>query len=519
MKKRKKYRLLLISPRQKYINYPAHSEMAHIFGKKRLMIPLALPTVAALTPDYYDIRIYDEEIQDIPEKPIPDIVGITTLGATINRAYMLADHYRSMGAKVVLGGPYVSFMTEEALQHADSVVSGEAEGSWEQCLKDFENGIMKPLYKRSEFAPFKTHTLPRWDLVRMNRIFQAGIQVSRGCPFNCEFCLVSKMFGRKMRYRDIGNIVDEIKATPVKYFFFVDDNLTTDKKFAKELMHALIPLKISWGCMCSIDVADDDELLEGMAQAGCFNILIGFESLNPQSLNESNKRHNHSAEIYEEAIRKIHSHGIHINASFIAGFDHDTLDEFDRIFDFTVRMNMPYVNLHLLNAPPGTETFRRYKEEGRLTGNPHEMGVGHFPMIRYMNMSQIEIFDKYMETITRLYSFRTIREKAEHLFAENAFIRSGGKISAAQKARLSWVICKEFPFSRDKDKRELFFFILKQVRNKKLAIDKGMGFLISMLGYNRHIRDHLKHLVEYRDLVMRNDKGPWKNHQPEPSTH
>ena len=110
----------------------------------------------------------------------------------------------------------------------------------------------------------------------MNRIFQVGIQTSRGCPFNCDFCLVSKIFGRKMRYREIENVVEEIKASPTKYFFFVDDNLTINKKYTKELMKAIRPLKISWGCMASIDVANDEELLREMADAGCFNILIGF---------------------------------------------------------------------------------------------------------------------------------------------------------------------------------------------------------------------------------------------------
>src|ERR1035438_1150581 len=134
--KNKRYSLLLISPRQKYINYPAHNELAKIFGKKRFMIPLALPTIAALTPDHYDIHIVDEEFEDLPENTNPDIIGITTLAATINRAYEIGDMYRSRGTKVVFGGPYASFMTEEALHHADAIVSGEAEGLWEKCLED-----------------------------------------------------------------------------------------------------------------------------------------------------------------------------------------------------------------------------------------------------------------------------------------------------------------------------------------------------------------------------------------------
>lgn len=509
MNSSKKYTLFLISPRQRFINYPAHSELARIFGKRRLMIPLSLPTVAALTPGQYDIHIYDEEIEDIPKHLKPDLVGITTLAATAGRAAELGDRFRSQGAKVVFGGPFASFNTTEILQHGDSVVVGEAEGKWEECLRDFESGAMKQIYDAPGFTDYKVQKAPRWDLVNMKRIFQIAIQVSRGCPFNCDFCLVSKIFGRKMRYREIRNVVDEIKAAPSKYFFFVDDNLTINKKYAKELMKALIPLKISWGCMCSLDVTTDEELLNLMAQAGCFNILIGFESLNPESLDNAQKHHNKGGAIYAEAIRKIHAAGIHVNASFVVGFDNDTLAEFDRIFDFTIEHHLPNVNLHLLNAPPGTALYERFMKEGRIADCETELGVGHFPTLHYMNMSQIEIFDKYMETITRLYSYPVIRAKATALFSNGAFTRAGGDIPATTKMRLSWITLSEYLFTGDKDKRRLFWFIMKLIREKRIAIDKGLGFLLSMLGYHRHIKHHWKNMESYRRMVLLQDKGPW----------
>jgi len=487
--------------------------MAKMFGKKRLMIPLALPTVAALTPDHYDIHIFDEEIESLPKNIKPDIVGITTLAATGNRGFALGDHYRAMGSKVIFGGPYASFMRQEALKHGDCVVAGEAEGKWEQALEDFEHGCLKPVYESATYVPYKSQKPPRWDLVNMKRIFQVAIQVSRGCPFNCDFCLVSKNFGRKMRYREIENVVAEIKAAPSNYFFFVDDNLTINKKYARELMRAIIPLKISWGCMCSLDVATDAELLNLMAEAGCFNILVGFESLNPASLDESQKHHNRGGSIYAEAINKIHAAGIHINASFVVGFDNDTLDEFDRIFEFTMQHNLPHVNLHILNAPPGTETHRKFKEEGRLLSCDPELGVGHFPTLHYMNMSQIGIFDKYMETVTKLYSFDTIRKKGEALLNNGAFTRPGGEISVYMKARLSWITFRAFFLTRDPDRKKLFGFIMNLIRTKRIAIDKGLGFLLSMLGYYRHIRAHQRNMEEYRRIVMKQDKGPWNSEQ------
>jgi 3-hydroxyacyl-CoA dehydrogenase/radical SAM superfamily enzyme YgiQ (UPF0313 family) len=485
--------------------------MAKMFGKKRLMVPLALPTIAALTPGNYNISIYDEEIEDIPSKIRPDIVGITTLAATAKRAFELGDHYRSLGAKVVFGGPYASFVCGEALQHGDAVVIGEAEGKWELCLADFEKGELKQVYESATYADYRRQKPPRWDLVNMKRIFQVAIQVSRGCPFNCDFCLVSKNFGRKMRYREIDNVVEEIKAAPSRYFFFVDDNLTINKRYARELMKAISPLGISWGCMCSLDVATDEELLPLMAEAGCFNILVGFESLNPQSLDEAQKHHNRGGTIYKEAIHRIHAAGIHINARFVVGFDHDSPDEFERIFDFTLEHNLPNVNLHLLNAPPGTETYKKLKEEGRLINCDPEMGVGHFPTLQYMNMSQIGIFDKYMETITRLYSFPVIRKKAEGLFSNGAFTRRGGDIPALLKARLSWITFKEFVLTSDKDRRALFRYIFNLIRTRQIAIDKGLGFLLSMLGYHRHIQEHNRRMGEYRKMVIAQDSGSWKD--------
>lgn len=506
----KKNKLFLISPAQRFINYPAHTKMAKMFGKRRLMIPLALPLLAALTPSHYNISIFDEEIETLPLNDIPDIVGITTLAATRKRAFELGDYFRNKGVTVIFGGPYASYATEEALEHCDAVVVGEAEGKWQECLNDFERSSMKRIYNSDVYVEYKSSPQPRWDLVKTDRIFQVSVQVSRGCPFNCDFCLVSKTFGRKMRYREIENVVAELKAAPSSYFFFVDDNLTINKRYAKSLMKKLIPLKISWACMSSLDVANDPELLQLMAEAGCFNILVGFESLNPESLDESQKQHNRGGKFYQEAIQRIHAAGIHINASFVVGFDHDNLDEFDRIFNFTVDHSLPNVNLHLLQAPPGTELHNRLKDEGRLSQCDPEMGVGHFPTLHYMNMTQSEIFTKYMKTIEKLYSFDTIRKKGEALFADGTFTRPGGRISGTLKARLSFIVLKEYLFSGDIERRRLFFFLVNLIRKKKLAIDKGMGFLISMLGYHRHILQHKKNMELYRSMIVKQDRGSWK---------
>lgn len=497
----KTYKLLLISPRQKFVNYQAHVELAKIFGKKRLMTPLALPTVAALTPNNFNIKIIDEEIESIPKNYTPDIVGITTLSATATRAYKLADRFRSQGIKVVFGGPYSSFNTEEGLKHADSIIIGEAEIAWKNCLADFEAGEMQKTYTTELKCEFKNPPKPRWDLVSTNKIFQSAVQATRGCPFNCHFCLVSNLFGRKMRYRNLENVIEEIKTSPSKWIFFVDDNFTINKKYALKLIQKIKPLGISWACQSSIDVAEDEELLKEMAESGCYNILIGFESLNSESLEESNKIHNKKAINYKKAVSTIHKYGIHINASFVVGFDSDTLKEFDNIYDFTLETGLGNVNLHTLSAVPGTRLYDKMKEQHRLTNLSPDLGVGFLPNLNYLNMSRIELFDKYMETIIKLYSWDTLNEKAKILFQNGAFNLSVSDVSYLLKIKMVGVIIFEFIFTFNKEKRELFKTIFNFMNKKLLSKDKGFSFLIYMLGVNRHIKMHKKRLDEYRAVI------------------
>jgi radical SAM superfamily enzyme YgiQ (UPF0313 family) len=507
----KKYKLLLISPRQEYIGYTAHAQLARMFGKKRLMIPLALPVVAAYTPDHYDIRIVDEETENVPSDYHPDIVGITTLNATREGAFRLGDIFRAKGIPVVMGGINASVLPEEYLEHSDAVVIGEAENAWERCLEDFERGELRKNYIADPKHDYKSPKQPRWDLVNMNDIFQVAVQVTRGCPFNCDFCLVSKIYGRQMRFRDIENVVEEIKSLPSKYIFFVDDNLTINNEYAHKLMEKLKPLGISWACMASIDVADDEKLLEEMAGSGCFNILIGFESLNPGSLDETHKAHNKGGRNYTEAIRKIHQAGIQINASFIVGFDNDTLCEFDRIYDFTLKTGMSNVNLHLLASPPGTVLNSKLRDQGRLFDVPLNMGAGFFPTIHYANMGQLEMFDKYMDTLRRLYSWNTILEKAKFLFSNGEFTSHGVAISFFSKLRLTSVILREFLFTTDKNKKALFFFFMDLVRRKRIAVDRAFSFMLSMLSSHRQIELNMKLNDHYRELIGQNDLGPWKD--------
>lgn len=506
-KKTISYRLFLINPRQRYVNYYAQTELSKILRKKRFMVPLAIPTVAALTPSHYAIRVIDDEVEPLPEY-MPDIVGITTLAATALRAYEIADFYRAQGVKVVMGGAWASYQIDEALEHADAVVSGEAETLWPRCLADFEKGQLQRVYKAEDYCSFRQSPPPRWDLLLPDHFFQVGVQVSRGCPFHCEFCLVHKLFGRRMRYRDLDDVVAELKTLPVKKVFFIDDNLTINRTYAFNLMEALRPLRLAWSCMASIDIASDDKLLTAMAEAGCFNILIGFESLNPESLDETHKKHNKSARIYEEAVRKIHEKGIHITASFAVGFDHDTVEEFDKIVEFTNRLGLSYVNLNILGAPPGSELYDRMNHEGRWFNISPDYRSGLFPCMRYARMSQSELFEAYFRSIRKIYSWEALAQKAGVLFSQGSFAQPyhDPPMAGSFQARSSFLLLRDFALSPIRSKRKIFRTLLRLVVRRKLAVDKAASWMLSMKSYHDHIEQMQQNIEEYRAIVRKNEK-------------
>lgn len=483
--------ILLINPRQHYRHYATQPQMCRLMGKEAIISPLSLVTVAALTPDTYDVRIVDEQLGPIPDGLQPVLVGITALTNTSARCYEIADHYRSQGVPVVLGGPHATFMLEEASAHADSVVVGEAEGAWQACLHDFETGNLQPTYRAEGVTAFATSPRPRWDLIDTRAVLSIPVQTSRGCPYNCEFCIVTKLFGRKIRHRDIDDVIDEIAAAPLKNILLVDDNLTKDRRYALRLMKKLQPLGVSWSCQASIDLAEDTELLERMSAAGCQHVIIGFESLNPDSLVDARKYHNRVSG-YREAVERIHSAGIMVFASLLVGFDHDTLAELDRIRHFVLDMHLPYVILCPLAAPPGTDLSSKMIQEQRWYGWHISPESGVFPAMRYASFTHTALFDKMQDTLEQLYSFGDIRTRVRGLLASGHFAgrRRGGEFPLTFKLWMFVKICALYLLSRDRDKRRLFTEVMCLVRAKRTSIDVAVGILVAMEGFHRHMRLH-----------------------------
>jgi len=457
-------------------------------GRKAAISPLALTLLAAMTPPHYDVRIIDEQIEPIPTDAKPDLVGITALTNTSARAYELADHFRGRGVPVAVGGPHVTFSVDEALEHADAVVAGEAEGVWPRCLEDFEAGRLGGVYRHEGPVEFRTSVPPRWDLVDTRKVLAMPVQASRGCPYLCEFCIVTQMFGHKMRYRDVDDVIAEIESLPVKEVLFVDDNLTMNRGFATELTARLAEMEVSWSCQASIDVGKDTKLLEKMAEAGCEQVIIGFESLNPASLQSMRKAHNRVEE-FQAAIDNIHAAGLMVFASFVVGFDEDTLDEFARIHEFAQRAPLPYVMLNPLAATPGTALYDRVVEEGRWRGWHLGERTGVHPRMEFGHFTQAELFTTLVKAVHRLYSWEAIYERTVPLLARGTFQRDrrSDDLGVGFKFKMFSRVVGSYMFSRDPFKRRMGREVLDMGRKGVVSMARAVSILVGMEAYHRHL--------------------------------
>jgi radical SAM superfamily enzyme YgiQ (UPF0313 family) len=337
---------------------------------------LGLLTVAALTPD--DVEVVYRELDELPPDDGPlepfDLVGISSFTAMIDDAYALADRYRAAGCPVVLGGLHVSLMPEEAARHADAIVVNGAEGAWPRLVEDFRAGRLQPRYQGLSNRVFEpgAYAKPRFDLLHGRPYNRFTVQTSRGCPLNCEFCAASLRITSRFQQKPVDLAVEEIKAARVfaerPFFELADDNTFINKKWGKAFLRAVAPLGISWFTETDVSVAEDDELLDLLAESGCRQVLIGLESPTAEGLDGIDphnwKRRHH--ERYLEAIEKIQSRGVSVNGCFIVGLDGDTPETFERVRDFVRDSRLLEVQITVPTPFPGTPLYHRLRREGRL---------------------------------------------------------------------------------------------------------------------------------------------------------
>ncbi len=376
-------KILLISPERK-----RKREEAFLFK----LGFLNLPYIAAVTPRDVEIKIVDEAYEAIDFDERVDLVGITAQTPVAPRAYQIASEFRRRGVPVVMGGVHASMLPEEAIQYVDSVVIGEGEISWPRVIEDFKRGELKPFYRPTAKVNIKELPFPRRDLLNGTHYFPLKLlETSRGCPHKCDFCGVSKFFGNRYRNRPMQEINRELRmlfpngsamnpigkrflsliSKDLPYFlkrrllYIIDSNVVPNRRFAKELFTALKEYDLLWWGHAPVSVGYDEDLLKLFSESGCVALNIGFESLSSKNLMAMKKGFNQPNR-YEEAIVRIHDHGIGIMGTFIVGLDDDDETVFDQITNFVIQNKLDWALTFIMAPCPGTDSFLRLEKEGRI---------------------------------------------------------------------------------------------------------------------------------------------------------
>jgi radical SAM superfamily enzyme YgiQ (UPF0313 family) len=412
----------------KLIESTRYTENGNLLKSKSLYYPsITFPLLAALTPPEHEVTITHEIFEDINWEEHVDLVGITSITTNVYRAYEIADEFRRRGVYVVMGGVHASMLPEEALEHVDTVVVGEAEETWPRFLSDLTAGRSQALYRPDAPPPLAGLPMPRWDLVDLSRylcfdVFHRlrmkgayPVQTSRGCNFSCDYCSTRRFTGGAgFRPRPIEDVVEEIKALKAKRIFFMDDNIFADYDHAKALFRALIPLDIDWGGQGVICAGEDEEMIRLARASGCYFLVAGLESITPQVL-ESIGQANDKVGSYEQNIRTFRKHKIDLDISMMFGFDDDEPTVFKDTCDFLIANKAPYVSWLPLTPFPGTAFYNRLKSQGRLKYekwwmrlNPNMQEKIYSLLYTGTKMDEADFCENFYTQYKRFYSFSNI---------------------------------------------------------------------------------------------------------------
>jgi radical SAM superfamily enzyme YgiQ (UPF0313 family) len=411
-------KLLLINPKFPESYWSLKWAVDNFLPTKRTVNPpLGLTTVAALCPGHWDVEIVDENIQTVPLRPEANIIGVCGMSAQFERQKELLAFFKRKGYYVVAGGSQASLCPEDYESFTNTVVSGEAEYIWPEFCRDFEAGSPKRLYKETGSVSLADSPVPRFDLLDLHKYRAVSLQFSRGCPYNCEFCDIIVMFGRRPRTKPLEQVekeLDELRKQGIRSVFFVDDNLIGHKKRAKELLRLLIDYEqkhdngFRFGTETSLNVAADDELLSLFRSANFEWLFIGIESPNEASLKETGKTQNMNQDMLA-SVRKIYSYGVDVLGGFIIGFDNDSTEIFDKQYDFIEKSGILLSMIGLLTAVPKTPLYERLAKENRII--PDVNGADNSKLrtnFKPKRMTYQEMIDGYRSLHYRLFSDRSI---------------------------------------------------------------------------------------------------------------
>jgi len=345
-----------------------HHNKTGIFKRSLRYAPLTLTTLAALVPEELDaeVVIQDEGVEPLDLDFSADLVGISAITGTALRSYEIADELRSRGHTVVLGGVHPTLMPEEARLHADAIVTGYAESSWPELLRDFDRNRLQACYNKPTGRDLKGLPIAKRHLLKKKGYATINsIEATRGCPHKCEFCVVPTAWSGVYARRPVEEVVAELSTFEGRHALFIDLSPVEDVAYAKSLYRAMIPLKIRWVGLATTRLAEDKELLKLAAQSGCKGVLIGFESINQNALNNTQK-HFHQVDKYAEYVKRLHDHGIGIQGCFVFGFDDEDESIFERTVEFVDKAKIDLPRYAVATPFPGTPLYKRLEAQKRL---------------------------------------------------------------------------------------------------------------------------------------------------------
>jgi len=409
----KKNKLLLINPL-------STKREGLILHNHVIYPPIGLGIVATLTPAHWEVEIIDENFERFSYREA-DLVAFTALTSSVTRAYEIAAVYQEKGIATVLGGIHASMVPEESEKYVDAVVVGEVESEWQKLIKDFETGKLKKRYT-GKLLPFENVTIPDRSIFHPDYRF-ASIQTTRGCPMKCDFCSVHTFSGSRYRERPVGETLDELETITHEKIYFVDDNLIGYGKKSEQRAIALFKgmiergIKKQWFCSASMNFADNEEVLELAAKAGCVMVLLGIESERIDQLEETNKKLNIKIGIdnYDEIFKKIHKYGISVLGAFIYGLETDTPESMMKRTEYINNADIDAVQATILTPLPGTSLYKRMKDAGRLECDnyPDDWQRYDFAeiVLKHRNMDRDEFMHEFKKNIDALYNDNILKRK------------------------------------------------------------------------------------------------------------
>lgn len=424
-----KPKICLISPRGHFViendkfaefinNSNAMSTYMHYWSG----FGIALPTIAGLTPRDFDITIIDENKEKINFDNYYEIIGITAMTQQATRAYEIAKVFKDKGSFVVMGGIHATVLPDEAKNYVDTVFVGEAENTWVQFLKDFIEDKQKQFYYQKDYGEVNMETTPtpRFDLIARYKYRVIWIQSTRGCPHDCEFCSVSRIYGLKHKHKNVQQVINEIKEIKKYWKFaqigFADDNMFVNRKFSKELISHFRNLNFNWFSQTDISIGSDKQFLNSLKNSGSRYFFIGFESTSKEKLSTLNKNEwkAKTFDNYPKYIENIQNEGMGIFGSLILGLDEDDESVFNNTTNFINNNNLMGAQITILTPFPGSRLRERMERENRILHNKWEYYTAWNVVIKHPQLSGEQLEEGLMRIYSEIYNKENFVKRAQY---------------------------------------------------------------------------------------------------------